>query len=112
MLLMSLFSARIGFTQGLSIALFPMVILTMTIERMSIVWEEFGTRETIKETIGTLIVSMCGYYVMNHPRLMHLMFHFPELLLIVLAGCMLFGSYNGYRLSEILRFKDLVKDKP
>jgi hypothetical protein len=112
MVLMSLFSARIGFTQGLSIALFPMVILTMTIERMSIVWEERGTKETIKETIGTLIVSMCGYYVMNHPQLMHLMFNFPELLLIVLAGCMMFGSYNGYRLSEILRFKDLVKGKP
>ncbi|MDR2213083.1 MAG: inactive transglutaminase family protein [Pseudomonadales bacterium] len=109
MVLMSLFSARIGFTQGLSIALFPMVILTMTIERMSIVWEERGSRETLKETIGTLIVSVAGYYVMNHPLLMHLMFNFPELLLIVLAGCMMFGSYNGYRLSELLRFKDLVK---
>jgi len=109
MVMMSLFSARLGFTQGLSIALFPMVILTMTIERMSIVWEERGTRETIKETIGTLIVAVCGYYVMTHPHLMHLMFNFPELLLIVLAACMLFGSYNGYRLSELLRFKDLTK---
>ena len=109
MVMMSLFSARLGFTQGLSIALFPMVILTMTIERMSIVWEERGTKETIKETIGTLIVSVFGYYVMNHPNLMHLLFNFPELLLIVLAASMMFGSYNGYRLSELLRFKDLVK---
>jgi hypothetical protein len=83
----------------------------MTIERMSIVWEERGTKETIKETIGTLFVSMCGYYVMNHPNLMHLMFNFPELLLVVLAGCMMFGSYNGYRVAELLRFKDLVKNK-
>src|SRR5690606_25908017 len=109
MVMMSLFSARLGFTQGLSIALFPMVILTMTIERMSIVWEERGTKETIKETIGTLIVAMCGYYVMTHPQLMHLMFNFPELLLIVLATCMLFDSYNGYRLAKLLSFRDLVK---
>src|SRR5690606_26142462 len=64
MVMMSLFSMRLGFTQGLSIALFPMVILTMTIERMSIVWEERGTRETIKESIGTLVVSVAGFYVM------------------------------------------------
>jgi len=107
MVVMSLLSARLGFTQGLSIALFPMVILTMTIERMSIVWEERGTGETIKETLGSLAVAITGFYVMNHPLLMHLMFNFPELLLVVLAVCMLFGSYTGYRLSEVLRFKDL-----
>ena len=109
MVMMSLFSMRLGFTQGLSIALFPMVILTMTIERMSIVWEERGTRETVKESIGTLVVSVAGFYVMNDPHLMHLMFNFPELLLIVLALCMQLGSYSGYRLSEVLRFKDLTK---
>ena len=48
------------------------------------------------------------YLVMSNPYLMHLMFNFPELLLVVLAVCMLFGSYTGYRLSEVLRFKDLA----
>ncbi|WP_425048955.1 7TM domain-containing protein, partial [Pseudomonas aeruginosa] len=38
----SLFSHKLGFESGLSIALFPMVILTMTIERLSITWEERG----------------------------------------------------------------------
>lgn len=111
MVMMSLLSQRLGFTQGLSVALFPMVILTMTIERMSIVWEERGSVETVKETIGSLVVAISGYYVMNHPLLMHLMFNYPELLLVVLAVCMLFGSYTGYRVSEVLRFKDLARDK-
>src|SRR5690606_13809471 len=111
MVIMSLLSQRLGFTQGLSVALFPMVILTMTIERMSIVWEERGSVETVKETIGSLVVAIAGYYVMNHPMLMHLMFNFPELLLVVLAVCMLFGSYTGYRLSEVLRFRDLGKPR-
>ncbi len=112
MTIMSLLSARLGFTQGLSIALFPMVILTMTIERMSIVWEERGGVETIKETLGSLLVAISGYYVMNNPYLMHLMFNFPELLLIVLSVCLLFGTYTGYRISEVLRFKDLARGKP
>lgn len=111
MVIMSLLSVRLGFVQGLSIALFPMVILTMTIERMSIVWEERGSTETLKETLGSLAVAIAGYYVMTHPQLVHLMFNFPELLLVVLAVCMLFGTYSGYRLSEVLRFKDLAREK-
>jgi len=109
MVITSLLSERLGFTQGLSIALFPMVILTMTIERMSIVWEERGGAETFKETVGTLLVAIAGYYVMNHPMLVHLLFNFPELLLVILTLCLVIGSYTGYRLTEVFRFKDLAK---
>ena len=42
MLLISLISHRLGMETGLSVALFPMVIIAMTIERMSVVWEERG----------------------------------------------------------------------
>jgi hypothetical protein len=111
MMVLSILSAKLGLTQGLSIALFPMVILTMTIERMSIVWEERGGRGTFKETLGTLVVAVSGYYVMTHDLLTHLMFNFPELLLIVLAFCLLLGSYTGYRVSEVMRFRDLVANK-
>ena len=40
MVLISIFVHQLGIERGLSVALFPMVIMTMTIERMSIVWEE------------------------------------------------------------------------
>jgi hypothetical protein len=109
MLGISLLSAKLGIEQGLSIALFPMVILTMTIERMSIVWEERGPATAIKEFLGSLFVAVCGYFAMTEPRLVYLMSTFPELLLVVLAMCLCFGAYTGYRLSEILRFRDLAK---
>jgi hypothetical protein len=109
MLTISLVSAKLGIEQGLSIALFPMVILTMTIERMSIVWEERGPVTAIKEFVGSLVVAVAGYYAMTEPHLVYLMSTFPELLLVVLAACLCFGAYTGYRLSEILRFRDLAK---
>lgn len=109
MLGISLLSAKLGIEQGLSIALFPMVILTMTIERMSIVWEERGPATAIKEFLGSLFVAVCGYFAMTEPHLVYLMSTFPELLLVVLAMCLCFGAYTGYRLSEILRFRDLAK---
>ncbi len=109
MLAVTVLSFRLGVEQGLSIALFPMVILAMTIERMSIVWEERGFVETAKETLGSLVVAICGYYVMNEPHLDHLMFYFPELLLVVLAATLLLGAYSGYRLTELFRFGALSR---
>lgn len=109
MLIMTLLSSRLGLEQGLSISLFPMVIMTLTIERMSIVWDERGIGETLKETFGTLIVAVIGFGVMNNDHLMHLMHYFPELSLVVLALCLLLGAYSGYRLSELIRFKDFSR---
>jgi hypothetical protein len=109
MLAITVLSYRLGVEQGLSIALFPMVILAMTIERMSIVWEERGFGETAKETLGSLVVAICGYFVMNEPHLEHLMFYFPELLLVVLAATLLLGAYSGYRLTELFRFGALAQ---
>ena len=108
MLLMTLLSSALGVQQGLSIGLFPMVILTLTIERMSIVWDERGPVETLQETAGTLLVAIVGYYVMNSDNLVHLMYYFPELLLVVLAACLMLGTYNGYRLTELFRFRELA----
>jgi hypothetical protein len=108
MLGITVLSFRLGVEQGLSIALFPMVILAMTIERMSIVWEERGLGETVKETLGSLFVAVCGYFVMNEPHLEHLMFYFPELLLVLLPLTLMLGAYSGYRLSELVRFRGLA----
>ena len=47
-----------------------------------------------------------------HPQLVHFLFNFPELLLVILTLCLAIGSYSGYRLSEVLRFRDLAKVDP
>jgi hypothetical protein len=109
MVLVSLFSHKLGFDQGLSIALFPMVILAMTIERMSLVWEELGPMEALKQGCGSLIVASLGYVTMNSRSLGHLVFVFPELLLVILAFTLLLGRYTGYRLTELWRFRAALR---
>jgi hypothetical protein len=98
-------SNELDIETGLSVALFPMVILTMVIERMSIVWEERGPAEAIAEGLGSLAVAAAAYLVMSVPEIQHLVFVFPELLLVVLAVALLLGRYKGYRLTELMRFK-------
>lgn len=108
MLMLSLVSNHFGFDRGFSIALFPIVILAMVIERLSIIWEEAGALEAIKESLGSLLVAVMGYFVMNNDYLEHLVFYFPECLLIVLAFFIFMGRYTSYRLTELIRFKDLA----
>jgi hypothetical protein len=85
-----------------------MVILTMTIERMSIVWEERGPTEAIQQGLGSLFVAALCFSVMDIELFKHLFFVFPELLLWVLAITLLLGRYSGYRLFELVRFKSFA----
>ncbi len=104
---LSVLSHRLGLETGLSVALFPMVILTMTIERMSVVWEERGPRDAVIDGLGSLLVAAIAYGVMDMAILQHVAFVFPETLLVVLAVILMLGSYTGYRLSELRRFRAL-----
>ena len=108
MLFISLISHRMGMETGLSVALFPMVIIAMTIERMSVVWEERGATDAMRAGLGSLFVAIAAYIFMGMPWLEHLIFTFPELLLIILALVVLAGRYTGYRLTELRRFKELA----
>lgn len=107
---LSLLTHQLGLERGLSVALFPMVILAMTIERMSIIWEEHGPAEALQQGVGSLLVASLGYLVMAWPLLGYLMAVFPELLLVVLAITLLLGRYTGYRLSELRRFRAAGED--
>jgi hypothetical protein len=109
MALISIFSHRLGIEIGLSVALFPMVIMTMAIERMSIVWEERGAAESIKEGIGTLLAAAVIYVFMITAEVRYFVLVFPETLLVVLAAILLLGRYTGYRLTELVRFRAFAR---
>lgn len=94
---------------GLSISLFPIVILTMTIERMSIVWEEDSASSAIKHGAGSLAVASLTYLAMTNREIEYLMYNFPELLLALMGLCVLMGRYTGLRLTELWRFRELGK---
>jgi hypothetical protein len=105
---LSVLSQKLGFDRGLSVALFPIVILTMTIERMTLAWEERGPRDAFTQAAGSVLVAVLCHLVMTHPFVRHFVFVFPESLLVVLAMTLLLGRYSGYRLVELPRFRVLA----
>ena len=105
----SILSHKLGLHRGLSISLFPMVILTMTIEHMTIVWEERGAKQALQQGAGSLLVAVLSYPLLSLEFVQNFLFIYTELLLIVLAITLLLGRYTGYRLTELWRFKALAR---
>lgn len=101
----SIIGYHLGFSTGMTITFFPMIIIAWTIERMSILWEEDGSSEVLKQGGGSLLVAVIAYLMMQTPLLEHLTFNFPELNLVLLAAILAMGQFTGYKLSELRRFR-------
>jgi len=105
----SIVGYQMGFSTGMTVTFFPMVILAWTIERMSILWEEEGAHEVLIQGSGSLIVAVLAYLVMRAPLAEHISFNFPELHLVVLGVILLLGQYTGYKLTELRRFAPMKR---
>ena len=103
---------KLNFERGLSVALFPLVILTMTIERISVLWDERGPAEAVKQAVMSLVIATVCYFVMSAQPVQHIFFSFPEIILVLVALTLLIGRYTGYRLTELVRFRALAEPRP
>ncbi len=108
MILFTLLSASIGLDALRNFAFFPLVIMSWTIERMSVLWEEEGPREVFLQTTGSLFVAVLAYLAMTMPFVRHMSFNFLGLQLVMLSLILVMGQYTGYRLVEVVRFKSLA----
>lgn len=106
----SVLAYRFGLNAGLTITFFPMIILSWTIERMSILWEEEGPKQVLIQGGGSLITAVLAFLAMNNPWVRHITFNFLGVQLILMALILLIGNYTGYRLLELRRFKPVTED--
>ena len=104
----SIISNQLGIETGLSVSLFPMVIISMVIERMSVVWEERGAFTAIREGMGSLVMAALSFLAMSIDILAYWVTVYPEINFIVLGVIIAIGRYTGFRLLELSRFRDLA----
>ena len=97
-----------GFTEGLSITLFPIVIITMVIERLCITWEEVGASKALMLLCSSLVASIIAYLIMSLSIIQYWVFVFPEVLFFVLALTIIVGRFTGFRLTELYRFRKFI----
>ncbi len=91
------------------IALFPIVVLTISAERFARTISEDGFKEALLLAFQTLIVSAISYFAMNSNSMEAFFLGFPELFLAIIGINLLLGKWIGIRFIEYFRFKFLIK---
>jgi len=107
-LLLTALGVQLGLLNLARVALFPMVILTLTVERFSLIAEESGFVKAARISVLTLLVAACAYSLMEWRLLQSVVITFPETILLVMAIFIYVGRYSGFRLSEYFRFRHLL----
>lgn len=85
--------------------LFPIVILTMLVERFSITIAEEGLQTALVRAAWSILVAVAVYPAFESTLAEHLMFSFPELVFCVMGVLVWIGGYTGYRVTDLLRFR-------
>ncbi len=94
------------------IALFPMIILTGMVERFWTLEAEDGVGSSFKTLLSTLTIAATISVVLSFKGLARWLFAYPETLGLIMAAQFLIGRYTGYRLLELLRFRDFLDTPP
>ncbi len=108
MLAISLLAERFGIRQLTRITFFPIAVLAISAERFYASLTEQGSRTALQELAGTIAVVFACYVVMGSRALQVLVIGFPEVLLLVVAVNLYLGRWTGIRISEYLRFKNVL----
>ena len=89
-------------------ALLPIVILTMLVERVYITTSEDGAREALLRAFWSVLVAAAIHPIFRNAHAEYLMFSFPELVLVVMGLLVWIGGYMGYRVTDLIRFRELA----
>ena len=85
--------------------LFPIVILTMLVERFSVTLAEEGLRPALARAGWSTAVAVVVYPIFRSSFAEHLMFGFPELVICTIGLLVWLGAYTGYRVTDLIRFR-------
>ncbi len=91
------------------VSLFPMIILTGMVERFWTNEAEDGAWSSFKILVCTLASAASIAWLTSFAPLVNQLVNYPETIGVVMACQLLMGRYTGYRLSELFRFRDFVK---
>ncbi len=89
----------------ISLVFFPVAIMAITINRVTVIMEEDGVKRLFVMTFNTVLVILISYYFINSLFLQLMMLSFPELISFFIGLNILIGRWSGFRLTEFVRFR-------
>lgn len=92
-----------------SVSIFPILIMITLVEKFVAVQIEKGNKTALILAFETLLISIAGFYLASWKGLIEIILFYPWLILITIPINILLGKWTGLRISEYIRFKDIIK---
>lgn len=90
-------------------ATFSFLLIILSLEQFYAFLSERGLRKTVGITIETLSLSVIIYFLLTSVAVQGIVIEYPAFTLIAVIVINLFlGRWTGLRLSEYIRFKDVI----
>lgn len=105
----AIFNRNITLFREFTPSLFPIVITTIFIERLGLMIEEEGFQNTVYALLGTMVIAIISHILFSIRTLQTIVFTHPEILLSLISVFIILGKYTGYRLTELIRFREFLK---
>ena len=91
-------------------SILPILILITLIEKFISAQVEKGFRTAAFLSVETLIISIAGYYFIIWDVFRTMVLEHPEYILLLFVINIFLGKWTGIRLSEYLRFREVLKN--
>jgi hypothetical protein len=91
------------------VSIFPILIMITIVEKFIAVQIEKGDKTAIRLALETLIISILGYYLASWKVLLEFVASYPWAILLTIPINVALGKWTGLRLTEYLRFRDVIK---
>lgn len=92
-----------------AVSIFPILIMITLVEKFVAVQIEKGNRTAMILATETLFISIAGYYIASWKFLISTLILHPWIILFILPINIFLGKWTGLRLTEYIRFKDILK---
>lgn len=92
-----------------SVSIFPILIMITLVEKFIAVQIEKGDRAAILLASETLVISILGFYLASWEGLIRFIAIYPWTILLTVPLNIMLGKWTGLRLSEYLRFGEIIK---
>jgi len=93
-----------------AVSIFPILIMITIVEKFVAVQIEKGTRAAIMLATETLFISIIGFFIASSETLIRFIASYPWIVFFTLPINVAMGKWTGLRLSEYLRFKEIIKN--
>ena len=96
---------------AISVAIFPMLVMSTLSEKFLSAQSEAGLKEALWGALSSVIVSVVAYYLIVWNSFYTLIMSWPELVILPILGIIILGRFTGLRLTEYIRFRSLFQEK-